>query len=101
MVLLAEKTLHSGRIFLVSLELLLHLREEGLSLGDLAKQLGEESRFGAGGTIGGRDEEVVIEDLRRVERDLRDVRDGGVGRHDQIARERLEMLGVGLREVFD
>lgn len=54
----------------------------------------KEASFGAGGSIGGRDEEIVIEKLGSVESDLGDVGDGGVGRHVHVGRERLEVNDV-------
>ena len=100
LVLLAEKTFNSGRVILIAFQLVFHLSEEGLALGNLAKQSEKKARFGAGLAVGRSDVEVVIEELGSVESDLGNVGDGGVGRHNHELREILEMFGVGFGMGF-
>ena len=94
MILLIEKTLHRGRVRVISFQSLLNLTQNRLAICDFADHFEKEASFGAGGSIGGRDEEVVIEKLGGVESDLGDVDDGGVGRHVHVGRERLEASDV-------
>ena len=94
MILLIEKTLHRGRVRVISFQFLLNLAQNRLAISDLADHFEEEASFSAGGSIGGRDEEIVIEKLGSVESDFRDVGNGGVGRHIHVGRERLEVSDV-------
>lgn len=94
LILLIEKTLHRGRVRIIPFQSLLNLTQNRLAICDLADHFEKEASFGAGGSIGGRDEEIVIEKLGSVESDFRNVGDGGVGRHVHVGRERLEVSDV-------
>ena len=100
-VFLIEQTLHRGRIRVIPFQPLFDLAQNRLSVRDFADHFQEETSFGAGGPVGGRDEEIVIEEVGRVESHLGDVSDGGVGRHVHEARERLEMREVGFGRFLD